>query len=299
MAVQQPAVAVASKRGRVRKADRPRLTPGERTALWVSRVIVWVVIIITLIPMWFVVTASFDPSNSYISVSFFPANASFANYAALFQGGQFLIWVKNSLLVGLVVSFAQVFITALSAFAFSKLQFYGKKYGLMTLILLQMFPNFLAISAIYGALAQLNMIDSLSSYMLVMLGTSAFNVWLLKGYLDSVPKELDEAAVIDGATTWQRFLRIQLPLAMPMLVVIFLLTLVGVFGDYLMAGTVLQSPNNYTLAVGMYDLISNQFGKNWGEFAAAALLSAVPLAVIFGLAQRYIASGLVAGSVKG
>lgn len=299
MAVQQTAVTAASKLGRRQKADRTRLTPSERTALWASRVFVWVVIVITMIPMWFVLTASFDPSNSYISVSFLPSNATLANYQTLFKGGQFLIWVKNTLIVGLVVSFAQVFITALSAFAFSKLQFYGKKYGLMTLILLQMFPNFLAISAIYGALAQLNMIDSLSSYTLIMLGTSAFNVWLLKGYLDSVPKELDEAALIDGANTWQRFLRIQLPLAMPMLVVIFLLTLVGVFGDYLMSGTILQSPSNYTLAVGMYDLISKQFGKNWGEFAAAALLSAVPLAVIFGLAQRYIASGLVAGSVKG
>lgn len=275
------------------------MRPGERMALWVSRVVVWAVILVTMIPMWFVFTASFDPSNSYVSVSFFPSHVTFANYTALFHGSQFLIWVKNSLIVGVTVSIVQVIITALSAFAFSKLQFYGKKYGLMTLILLQMFPNFLAISAIYGALAQLNMIDSLGSYILVMLGTSAFNVWLLKGYLDSVPKELDEAALIDGANAWQRFLRIQLPLARPMLVVIFLLTIVGVFGDYLLSGTILQSPGNYTLAVGMYDLISQQFGKNWGEFAAAALLSAVPLAVIFGLAQRYIASGLVAGSVKG
>lgn len=278
---------------------RAAMRPGERMALWVSRVVVWAVILVTMIPMWFVFTASFDPSNSYVSVSFFPSHVTFANYTALFHGSQFLIWVKNSLIVGVTVSIVQVIITALSAFAFSKLQFYGKKYGLMTLILLQMFPNFLAISAIYGALAQLNMIDSLGSYILVMLGTSAFNVWLLKGYLDSVPKELDEAALIDGANAWQRFLRIQLPLARPMLVVIFLLTIVGVFGDYLLSGTILRSPGNYTLAVGMYDLISQQFGKNWGEFAAAALLSAVPLAVIFGLAQRYIASGLVAGSVKG
>lgn len=300
MAVQQPARAVPAQTARFGKATQSHLTPGERTVLWVSRVFIWIVIIVTMIPMWFVFTASFDPSNSYISVSFFPAHATFANYRALFvHGGQFLVWVKNSLIVGFVVSSAQVFITALSAFAFSKLRFYGRKYGLMTLILLQMFPNFLAISAIYGALAQLNMIDNLGSYMLVMLGTSAFNVWLLKGYLDSVPKELDEAARIDGASSWQRFLRVHLPLAVPMLVVIFLLTLVGVFGDYLLSGTILQSPGHYTLAVGMYDLISNQFGKNWGEFAAAALLSAVPLALIFGLAQRYLASGLVAGSVKG
>lgn len=143
------------------------------------------------------------------------------------------------------------------------------------------------------------MIDYLGSYILVLLGASAFNVWLLKGFMDSIPKELDEAALIDGANTWHRFIRIQLPLSAPMLVVIFLLTLVGSFGEYIFSGVILQSPQNYTLGVGMYDMISGQFAKNWGEFAAAALLSAVPLAIIFAFAQKYLASGLVAGSVKG
>ncbi|SDW72734.1 carbohydrate ABC transporter membrane protein 2, CUT1 family [Alicyclobacillus hesperidum] len=283
-------------------SPRPRkrgLQPGQLLRLWISRVIIWAVIIVVLIPMWFVFTASFDPSNSYISVSFFPAHATFANYRALFQGGQFLVWVRNSLFVGLTVAIAQSFITALSAFAFSKLRFYGRKYGLMVLLLLQMFPNILSIAAFYSALAKLNMIDYLGSYILVMLGASAFNVWLLKGFMDSIPKELDEAALIDGANTWQRFIRVQLPLCLPMLVVIFFLTIVGAFGEYLFAGTILQSPSNYTLGVGMYNLISGQFAKNWGEFAAAALLSAVPLAAVFALAQKYLTTGLVAGSVKG
>jgi arabinogalactan oligomer / maltooligosaccharide transport system permease protein len=148
-------------------------------------------------------------------------------------------------------------------------------------------------------LARLNMIDSLGAYILVSLGSSAFNIWLLKGYFDSVPRDLDEASIIDGANSWQRFVHVILPLAVPMLIVIFLFTLIGIFGEYAIAGTVLQSPSNYTLAVGMYGMISNQFGQNWGEFAAAALLSAIPLALIFGLAQRFITSGLVAGSVKG
>lgn len=284
---------------RPRASTKRRLQPGERTLLWVSRIIIWIVIVITLIPMWFVFTASFDPSNSYISVSFFPKHPTFANYEQLFAGGQFVVWLRNSLIVGLTVGVAQVFVTALSAFAFSKLRFHGRKYGLMTLLLLQMFPNILAISAIYAALAKLNLIDFLFSYILVMLGASAFNVWLLKGFMDSIPKELDEASFIDGANTWQRFFRIQLPLSAPMLVVIFLLTIIGTFGDYLFSGTILQSPSNYTLGVGMYNLISGQFAKNWGDFAAAALLSAVPLALITGFAQRYLVRGLVAGSVKG
>ncbi|KPV43320.1 sugar ABC transporter permease [Alicyclobacillus ferrooxydans] len=275
------------------------MAPGERAVLWISRLAIWIIIVLTLIPIWFVIEASFNPSNSYFSVSFFPAHPSLSNYATLFQSSGFMTWVRNSLIVGLTVGIGQVLLTATAAFAFSRLRFWGRKYGLMSLLILQMFPNFLAIAAIYAALAKLNMIDNLWAYILVMLGGSAYNVWLLKGYFDSIPKDLDEAAIIDGANSWQRFVQILLPLAVPMLVVIFLFTLMGAFSEYILAGTILQSPQNYTLGVGMYGMISGQFAKNWGEFAAAALLSAIPLTVIFGLLQRYIASGLVAGSVKG
>jgi arabinogalactan oligomer/maltooligosaccharide transport system permease protein len=278
---------------------KKRLSPGESIVLWVSRVFIWVVIFLTLIPILFVVNASLNPSNAYFSTSLIPLHPSLDNYRQLFQDQQFVLWVRNTLIVGVIIALGQVFFTATSAFAFSRLRFYGRKYGLMTLLILQMFPNFLAISAIYGVLAQWNMIDSLSSYVLVCLGGSAYNIWLLKGYFDTLPKELDEAAIIDGANSWQRFIRIMLPLSVPMLVVIFLFTLIGTFSEYILAGTIIQSPQNYTLGVGMYSLISGQFAKNWGVFSAAALLSAIPLAVIFGLLQRWIASGLVAGSVKG
>ncbi len=275
------------------------MAPGELTFAWISRVVIWLVILLMIIPIWFVIEASFNPSNSYFTVTVFPPHASFYNYVQLFTTTQFGVWVRNSLIVGLTVGIGQVLLTATSAFAFSRLRFWGRKYGLMTLLILQMFPNFLAIAAIYTGLSKLGMMDNLGSYILVMLGGSAFNIWLLKGYFDSVPRDLDEAAIIDGANSWQRFVQILLPLAVPMLVVIFLFTLMGAFSEYILAGTILQSPQNYTLGVGLYGLISGQFAKNWGEFAAAALLSALPLAVIFGLLQRYVASGLVAGSVKG
>lgn len=275
------------------------LKPGEVTTLWVSRFIIWFVIIFTVLPLLFVVSASLNPSNAYMSTSFIPPHASFANYRALFHDGQFMVWMKNSLIVGLIVAIVQVFFTATSAYAFSRLRFYGRKYGMITLLLLQMFPNFLAFAALYGALSKLNMIDSLFTYILVSLSGSAYNIWLLKGYLDTLPQDLDEAAIIDGANSWQRFWHILLPLSRPMLVVIFLFSIMGIFSEYMLAGMILQSPQNYTFGLGMYSLISGQFAKNWGEFAAAALLSAIPLAVLFGICQRWIASGLVAGSVKG
>src|SRR5579875_1105318 len=124
-----------------------KLKPGEGLVLWVSRLVIWCVIIVTIIPLLFVVTASLNSSNTYFSASLIPSHPSLINYTKLFQDGEFLVWVKNSLIVGLSVAIGQVFFTATSAFAFSRLYFIGRKYGLMTLLILQMFPNFLAIAA--------------------------------------------------------------------------------------------------------------------------------------------------------
>ncbi|WP_238413616.1 sugar ABC transporter permease [Alicyclobacillus sp. TC] len=276
-----------------------KMRPGERLGLWASRLVLWIVIILVLLPIWFVFTASINPINNVTSFQLIPPHATFANYQQLLFHSSFFVWVKNTVLAGVTIAIIQVFITAFAAYAFARMRFWGRKYGLMVLILLQMFPNLLVVIAYYSALSKLNMMDTLYSYILVMIGGSAFNVWLLKGYFDTVPVELDEAAIMDGANSWQRFVRILLPLALPMLVVIFLFTLVGIFSDYAISSAILISPSNYTLAVGMYGMISNHFGQAWGEFAAAALLSAIPLGIIFGLCQRWIASGLVAGSVKG
>ena len=275
------------------------LRPGEFTVLWVSRVIIWIVIVATVLPMLYVVTASFNPTQAYFSSSLIPSHPSFANYQALFQQGQFLVWLRNSTIVGVSLGLGQLIINATAAYAFSRMRFFGRRNGIMFLLILQFFPNFLTISAIYYVLAQWGLLDNLWVYILVQLGGSAYNIWLLKKYFDTVPKELDEAAVMDGAGHWQIFWKIVLPLSRPMLVVIFFFTLIGSFSEYILAGTILQSASNYTLGLGLYSLIAGQFAKNWGEFAAAAILSALPLTVAFGLLNRWISSGLVAGSVKG
>lgn len=278
-----------------RRGDIPR---HELVFLWISRVFIWFVIALTLIPIWFVIEAAFNPTNAYFSLTLFPTHPSWANFHYLFAQTQFMLWVKNSVVIAGIVSVGQVVVTSLAAFSFSRLHFWGRKYGLMVLIIVQMFPNFLAIAAIYTVMAKLNLINDIWAYILILMGGSAFNIWLLKRYFDSIPRELDEAAYVDGANVWQRFTRVILPLSIPMLVVIFIFTLMGAFSEYILAGTILQTPDHYTLALGMYGMISGQFAKNWGDFAAAALLSAVPLAVTFGLLQRFIASGLM-GGVKG
>lgn len=203
-------------------------------------------------------------------------------------------------MVAVVVATAQMLMTALGAYAFSRLRFFGRKYGLMALILLQMFPGVLSISAIYAELANLGLLDNLWVYILVMIGGSAFNIWLVKGYYDTIPRELDEAAIMDGASHWKIFWKIILPLARPMLAVIFFLTLIGIYSEYVLGSTILQSPQNYTLGMGMYSMVSGQYATHlWGEFAAAALISAIPLTLAFALLNPLIAKGMTAGSVKG
>jgi len=274
--------------------------PGEFAVTWITRIFVWIVILLSLIPMLYVVTASFNPGQADFSASLIPPNASFSNYVDLFDKTNFGIWIRNSTLVAVVVSTAQVFLTGMGAYAFSRMKFFGRKYGLMTLILLQMFPGVLSVAAIYAVLAQWGILDNLWVYILLLIGGSAFSIWLVKGYYDTIPRELDEAAIMDGANHWVVFWRVILPLARPMLAVIFFLSLIGTYSEYVLGSVVLQSPQNFTLGLGMYSLVSGQFASHaWGEFAAAALISAVPLTLGFAFLSPLISKGLTAGSIKG
>jgi arabinogalactan oligomer/maltooligosaccharide transport system permease protein len=279
--------------------ERKKAKPGQRLILWVSRIVIWLFLLFAMIPILFVFVAALSPGQTFFSATLFPSSVTFSNFTNLIKQTDFLIWVRNSLIVSVILGIVQVFFSATTAYAFSRMKFWGRKYGLMTLLLLQMFPNFMAISAIYSFMQQYNLLDNLFAYILVNAGGSAYNIWLMKGYLDTLPKELDEAAVMDGAGSFQIYWRIILPLAKPMLTVIFLFSMIGSFGEFIFSRTLLNSPNNYTLAVGLFQFIRNQFGKNYTEFAAAALLSAVPITILFAVFQKWIASGLVSGSVKG
>jgi carbohydrate ABC transporter membrane protein 2, CUT1 family (TC 3.A.1.1.-) len=211
----------------------------------------------------------------------------------------FLIWIKNSMILCTGVSIIQLFMTTTSAYAFSRMRFKGRKYGLMTLLILQMFPTIMAIPAIYGILVRINMLDSIYALMLVLAGGNAFNIWLLKGYIDSIPRELDEAAKVDGATHWQIFTRIILPLIVPMLVVIFLFSFIGVYSEFAITSAVIHDPGSYTVALGLQRFILNQFAAHWTLFAAAAVMASLPITIVFMLLQRYLQAGLAAGAVKG
>lgn len=271
----------------------------ERVNLWVSRMIIWVAIILSMIPLYFVVIASLQSGEAFFSETLLPTSFTLENYKNLLTLTDFPIWMKNSLLLSFGVALLQTLLTTFAAYAFSRMRFIGRKYGLMSLLILQMFPNFMTIPAIFGALARLDMMDNLFVLILVMAGGNAFNIWLMKGYLDSLPKDIDEAATVDGANTWQVFWRIIMPLSGPMLAVVFLFSFIGVFSEFALSSALLKSPDNLTLSVGLQMFIKNNFAANWTEFSAAAVLASVPVVIIFTALQKWIASGLVSGSVKG
>jgi arabinogalactan oligomer / maltooligosaccharide transport system permease protein len=271
----------------------------ERANLWMARIIIWIAVILSILPLYFVVNASFQKGGAFFSESLLPTSFSLSNYVDLFTKTKFLIWMKNSLFLATTVGILQTLLTAVSAYAFSRLRFFGRKYGLMALLILQMFPNYMALSAIFAMLAKLNLMDNLWALVLVFLAGNAFNIWLMKGFIDGLPRELDEAAYVDGANSWQIFYKVILPLCLPMLAVVFLFSFIGVFSEFALSSALIKSPENLTLAVGLQQFIKNQFAANWSMFAAAAVMASVPVVIIFSLLQKWIAAGLVSGSVKG
>ncbi|MCM0649495.1 sugar ABC transporter permease [Clostridium swellfunianum] len=281
-----------------------RLKPRDVRNLWLSRIVIWILLVIVLFPLVSIITASLSKGNYFVQGNIFPTEITLENYIGLFsgesaKGGDFPIWIKNSLILCSSVALLQLFMTGTAAYAFSRMRFKGRKKGLMSLLLLQMFPSMMTISAIYYILFKFNLIDNLYALILIFAGGSAYNIWLLKGYFDSLPIELDEAAMVDGATHWQIFTKIILPLSVPMLIVMFLFSFIGTYSEYIISAVALKSPENYTVALGLRQFINNQYSANWTKFAAAAVLSSLPIVIIFMLLQKFIQKGLVAGAVKG
>ncbi len=264
--------------------------------------------IFAVFPLYLVVLSSFNESGSLQVTSFIPKDISFANYKILFNDERipYLTWMKNSLMIAGFVAIASVVIGAASAFAFSRLKFKGKKFGIQLLLLIQMFPAILALAAVYVIMERVFKfapglgIGTQAGLILVYLGGAmGVNIWLLKGFVDSIPAELDEAAKIDGASAMQTYWQIFIPLAAPVLAVVSLLSFIGTFNEFILARLFLIEVESRTVAVGLQQFIGGQFSENWGPFAAGSIVASIPIVVIFLSLQKYIVSGLTAGSVKG
>ena len=275
--------------------------------LW-RHIVAIAVVLFSLFPLYLVIISSLNPSGSLNLTSFLPREISWVNYEMLFKDPRipYLNWMKNSLIIAGAVAILSVTIGAASAFAFSRLRFKGKISGLKLLLLVQMFPAILAISAVYVIMERVQSfapeigLGTKPGLLLVYLGGAmGVNIWLLKGFVDSIPAELDEAAKVDGASPMQIYWLIFIPLATPVLAVVALLSFIGTFNEFILARLFLVDMSERTIAVGLQSFIGGQYSQNWGPFAAGSIIASVPIVAIFLSLQKYIVNGLTAGSVKG
>ncbi|MEV4462933.1 sugar ABC transporter permease [Micromonospora echinofusca] len=291
---------VANRNATVRSRNRWFAQVGWRHLVGISAVA------FSLFPILFVVSAALNPLGTLSSTELLPTGASLENFTNLFERTAFARWFLNSLLLAGVASFASIFLSALAAYAFSRMRFAGRRVGLLSLLLIQMFPQFLAIVAIFLIFTKVTELWPVIGFntpwglfLLYMGAALGANTWLMKGFFDTLPKELDESATMDGASHAQIFFRIMLPLVAPILAVTGLLAFIGSINEFVIANVFLTNTNSKTLAVGMFGLVAGERNNNFGIFAAGTLLTAIPTVLVFQLLQRYIVNGLTAGAVKG
>lgn len=255
--------------------------------------------LLVLGPVIWTVLASFKPGNNLFSSSFGKLEFTLDHYRTLFSETPYLEWYKNTFILATSNMLISLVVVTMTAFVFSRYRFKGKKNTMMSILVLQMFPAFLSMTAIYILLSKLGLIDTYTGLLIVYVtGSLPFMTWLVKGYFDAIPTSLDEAAKIDGAGHMTIFLEIILPLAKPILVFVGLVSFTGPWMDFILPTLILRSEDKMTLAIGIFSWISSNSAENFTLFAAGSLLVAVPITLLFVATQKHITTGLVSGAVK-
>lgn len=257
---------------------------------------------VTLIPVLYAVSVSLNGQNSLLSsdFSFIPKDFTLENYKAVLLGEDIMVWFKNTVVLATVTVTLSLTLAIPAAYCFSRRRFPGRRTILKCLVLLNSFPAVLSMFAIYRLLRPMGLVNSRIGLILVYTGTMAvFSLWNTKGYFDTIPVEIEEAARIDGARDMQVVVRMVLPLARPSIVVTALMVLIYVWNEYIYATTFLTGEQNYTLAAGLNALQATEMSGSWPVFAAASITVSLPVLVIFFLCQKYMTSGLTSGGVKG
>jgi arabinogalactan oligomer/maltooligosaccharide transport system permease protein len=261
----------------------------------------------SIFPLLYVVSVSINPVGTLTGSNELFRAFDPGNYLELFANPDipFLAWLRNTLIIGVISAVCTVFLGAMAAYAFSRMRFVGRRVGLLGLLLVQMFPQFLAIVAIFLLMVTITDLwpqfglGTHAGLILIYLGGAlGVNTFLMYGFFNTIPTSIDEAAKIDGAGHARIFFTIILRLVSPILAVVGLLSFIFATGEFVIASVILTNPDSQTLAVGLYTFISQAQSKNWGVFAAGAVISAIPIVTLFLFLQKYIVSGLTAGSVK-
>ncbi|MCS5422496.1 MULTISPECIES: sugar ABC transporter permease [Psychrilyobacter] len=253
-----------------------------------------------LLPLTWIVLSSMQVGNSLYSSTFLPKSLTLDHYKALFSKTDFPIWYMNTLKIATLNMILGVIITTLTAYTFSRYKFRGRKQAMIGMLVLQMFPSFLAMTAIYILITKMGLMDTHAGLLMVYIaGQIPYNSWLVKGYFDGIPKSLDEAARVDGAGHLTIFIKIIMPITKPIVVFVALTNFIGPWFDFIFPKLLLRSAEKKTLAVGIFEWISSRANDNFTQFAAASILIAVPIAVLFMYLQKHIVAGLSAGATKG
>ncbi len=285
---------------------------------WWRHVIAISAVLAALFPVAYVLSAAFNGNNSLTGSTLIPHKITLDNFRALFghqkvvaghatfAGAHYGAWFANSMIVAGGTAICTILLSACAAYAFSRFRFRGRRVGMLMLLLIQMFPQLLAVVAIYlivynvGSIFHVLGLNTLTALIVVYLGGAmGVNTWLMKGFFDTIPSELDESARVDGATPAQVFWGVVLPLAAPVLSVIALITFITVLNEFAIASVILETQHKFTLSVGLRQYIDQAYSEHWGPFAAGVLIAALPAALLFTFLQRYIVQGLTQGAVKG
>lgn len=259
-----------------------------------------VVALFVIVPIFWIIISSFNQGNGLASATLIPKELTLDNYKNLFLNTNYAKWFKNSFLIAVLNAVISVALIMLTAWIMSRFQFKGRKTGLMTILIISMFPTFLSMTAIYTLFWNFGLLNK--PYALVIIyasGAIPYNVWLVKGYLDGIPKDIDEAAYIDGSTYFHTFTRIILPLSKPIITYCAVSQFMSPWMDYILPNLLLSSDENKTLAVGLFSMISGKENSNFTMFAGGAVLIAVPITILFMFFQKYLVQGISAGANKG
>ena len=297
------------------KAPRKR---SELAQDWWRYLVALVAIGFAVFPILYVISSAFNSVDSLSGSGLIPESITLDNFRAILSGNPgeegsseealdipYKNWYVNMILVSGTTALLSVFFGVLAAYAFARFRFKGRRMGMLSLLLIQMFPTFLAVVAIYLIVLRVGRVfpaiglDTKTGLILVYLGgVLGVNTWLMKGFLDSIPDSLDESARVDGATPGQVFWAVILPLAAPVLAVVGLISYIFSINEFIIASVLLDTTDKFTMTVGLYGFINDKYAQQWGTFCAGVILAAIPVVILFFFLQRYFTEG-VTGAVKG
>ena len=256
--------------------------------------------LVVIVPVIWIVMASFNKGNSLAAASLIPKEFTLENYARLFKDTEYPTWFFNTFKIAVLNTVLSVILVMVTSWIMSRFNFKGKKFGLMSILLLSMFPSFLSMTAIYTLFLALGLVGHPISLIIVYsAGAIPYNTWLVKGYLDGIPKEIDEAAYIDGCGKFQSFFKIILPVSKPIITYCAVSQFMLPWMDYILPNILLSGDKTRTLAVGLFKMIDGKENSYFTTFAAGAVLIAVPITILFIIFQKYLVQGVAAGANKG